>query len=344
MFGSEVEIKKERDTTMSHDQVILPELDMITHPRWNREDLLANDQWKKSISAVVWKEFLDRSEQLRLKEISWHNYQPYLQESPRMTALAEEVRTELEKGTGVVWLQNPNLAQVSHDQACLFFLLFCTQFADTVDTYGKLYDVLDQGKSYKESAIPVSQTRESTTFHTDSSVVHMVLDAIGLLCLRQAKIGGASLIVHAVDVHERMRRERPDLLVKLYQDYIRDVVTPGAEKNLEVLSANRFPVFSYGRFSHGLSFRYMRYWIEKGHARAGLPLDSQSIEAFDYLDSLLNDPAQVVDFSLQPGDILLVNNHIVAHNRTEYEDFEDPDQRRWLVRIWLKFRSVLQLP
>jgi alpha-ketoglutarate-dependent taurine dioxygenase len=343
MFGSEVAIQKERDATMSHDQVILPELNRITHPRWNREDLLANDQWKKSISAVVWEEFLERSKQLRLKEINWQNYQPSRQEAPQMTALAEEVRTELEKGTGVVWLQNPYLARVSHDQACLFFLLFCTQFAETVDTYGKLYNVLDQGTSYKESAIPVSQTRESTTFHTDSSVLQTVPDAIGLLCLRQAKSGGASLIVHAVDVHERMRCERPDLLRRLYQDYIRDVVTPGGEKHLEALSANRFPVFSYRRFSHGLSFRYMRYWIEKGHARAGLPLDAQSLEALDYLDSLLNDPAQVVDFSLQPGDILLVNNHLVAHNRTAYEDFEDPDQRRWLVRIWLKFRSVMPL-
>jgi Taurine catabolism dioxygenase TauD, TfdA family len=38
---------------------------------------------------------------------------------------------------------------------------------------------------------------------------------------------------------------------------------------------------------------------------------------------------------LEPGDLQLLNNHVVIHSRTHYEDFEAPDQKRHLLRLWL---------
>lgn len=311
----------------------------IDQSRWNRVSLLGNNNWRITLSPTMLKEFPKWSAKLAATGITWPNYQAGQLDWPDLTALAQQVRAELVHGTGVALLQGLQLEGLEDDQARLFLLMLCTQFGDTVDNYGRLYDVYDQGESYKDKAIPVSQTRESTTFHTDSAALHTILDVIGLLCLRRAKAGGESLVVSATDVHERMRSERSDLLAKLYEEYIRDIVTPGTEKNLERLLANRFPVFSYGRFAKGLSFRYMRYWIEKGHARAGRLLSPESLAALDYLDGLLSDPQQVVNFQMNPGDILLLNNHTIAHNRTAYEDFEESTKRRLLVRIWLKLRD-----
>jgi alpha-ketoglutarate-dependent taurine dioxygenase len=316
------------------------EVASVDRVSWNARELLANDQWRKAVSQVVWQEFLDATVNCDVQDIRSRTTQLLIGNIPRLRVLAEEVRAELQRGTGVVWLRNQNETPVPHESRKLFFLLLCAGFANTVDTYGTLYDVVDQGKSHTTAAVPVSQTRASTAFHTDSSALDTTVDAIGLLCMRPARSGGASLIVDAAAVHERMRRERPDLLPELYRDYIRDVVTPGTDRHLEAVAANRFPVYAHGPSSTAVSFRYMRYWIERGHERIGDALGSKSIEAFDCLDRLLEDPDQCVQFRLDAGDILLVNNHVVAHNRTEYVDWEDAERRRWMVRIWLNIRSV----
>jgi len=43
--------------------------------------------------------------------------------------------------------------------------------------------------------------------------------------------------------------------------------------------------------------------------------------------------------SFQPGDMQFLKNSVVLHARTAYEDFEEPDARRHLVRLWLSTRQ-----
>jgi len=35
------------------------------------------------------------------------------------------------------------------------------------------------------------------------------------------------------------------------------------------------------------------------------------------------------------GDILLINNNFICHNRSKYEDYEDPAKKRTMVRVWI---------
>jgi hypothetical protein len=39
-----------------------------------------------------------------------------------------------------------------------------------------------------------------------------------------------------------------------------------------------------------------------------------------------------------------LNNHVIYHARTPYEDGPDPDQRRLLYRIWLSMPNSRPLP
>jgi hypothetical protein len=249
------------------------------------------------------------------------------------------MRAALESGRGVALLRGFDVARFGQDGARLFYLTVCGAFGETLDNYGRLYDVVDRGVSYTNQRVPVSQTRESTGFHTDSSALGAMPDIVGLLCLRAAHWGGHSQIVSAAKVHERMLALRPDLLSRLYEDYVRDIVTPGVEDTHAALLANRIPIFSTGRFWGGLTFRYMRYWIETGHQKAGVPLTPEQLEAMDLLDQLLGDPTLAVEFDLHAGDIFVVNNHLVAHGRTEYEDADTSSRRRHMVRLWLRFRA-----
>jgi alpha-ketoglutarate-dependent taurine dioxygenase len=46
-------------------------------------------------------------------------------------------------------------------------------------------------------------------------------------------------------------------------------------------------------------------------------------------------PGMALNFKLEPGDIQINNNLSTLHQRTEYVDFEEPEKKRHLLRLWL---------
>ena len=42
-----------------------------------------------------------------------------------------------------------------------------------------------------------------------------------------------------------------------------------------------------------------------------------------------------LDMIFQRGDIQLLNNHLIVHSRTDYEDWPEPERRRHLLRMIL---------
>jgi len=64
--------------------------------------------------------------------------------------------------------------------------------------------------------------------------------------------------------------------------------------------------------------------------------------ALDFLDEQTRRPDLRLDMDLQPGDIHLINNYTI-HSRTGFIDGPEPDQRRHMLRLWLKFPTVWPL-
>ena len=48
--------------------------------------------------------------------------------------------------------------------------------------------------------------------------------------------------------------------------------------------------------------------------------------------------------TFEPGDIQLVHNHTMLHDRTDYVDWEDEDKKRHLLRLWLAIPGARPLP
>lgn len=166
--------------------------------------------------------------------------------------------------------------------------------------------------------------------HTDSSQRRVHPQIVGLACIRPAPVGGGSRLSSASFAHEKLKAEAPELLTALYHPYIRDLVTPGSADERMALIDNSFPIFQYDQ---RLFFRYMRYWIERGHHKVGLRLSPLSIDAFDALDEILNSPENQLQFTMKSGDFLFIDNTLIAHDRDAYQD--DPAHKRLMVRLWL---------
>jgi len=62
--------------------------------------------------------------------------------------------------------------------------------------------------------------------------------------------------------------------------------------------------------------------------------DSQ-LEALDFLEEVAEDRALHVRIRQQPGDILLLNNWVTFHRRTEFVDEVDISRKRHILRVWL---------
>jgi Taurine catabolism dioxygenase TauD, TfdA family len=75
-----------------------------------------------------------------------------------------------------------------------------------------------------------------------------------------------------------------------------------------------------------------------------MPLSRVQIEAIDLLDELANDPKLNLMMELQPGDLQLVHNHTIFHDRTAFEDYPEPERKRHLLLLWLAPLGARALP
>jgi alpha-ketoglutarate-dependent taurine dioxygenase len=296
--------------------------DMNQSPRWRFDASPA--ALRDSAALAAWATSLDDAAN-RLERGSVH--------TPGLDALGDQIAAELDHGWGVAWVRG--FESLDENALRLTFLKLGLRFGPTIETYGRLYEVRDSGASYRDAAIPVSQTRASTGMHTDSSGKHVRPHVVGLACVRQAASGGRSRVASAARVHEVLRAKSPELLRRLYGSFVRDIVTPGSDRATERVAQNRFPVFSYdGR----LGLRYMRYWIERGHQVVGEPLDALDVAAFNALDDALQDPEHVLSVMMQPGQLLFIDNTTTVHDRDEYVDTAGAP--RLMLRLWIDHQTT----
>ena len=194
--------------------------------------------------------------------------------------------------------------------------------------------VRDVGADAKDPGTRIYQTRERQTFHTDSA------DAVGLLCLRTAKAGGRSLVASAGSIYNRMRAEAPALVERLFDPIATDrrgEVPDGARPFVEI------PPLSWhaGR----LTVFYQRQYIDSARRFEGaMRLTPGHVAALDRFDALADDPALHLAMDLEPGDVQLVHNHSLLHDRTAFTDWPEPERRRHLLRLWLSLPGDRPLP
>jgi hypothetical protein len=194
--------------------------------------------------------------------------------------------------------------------------------------------VRDAGLSSHDPNARVYQTRERQNYHTDSC------DIVGLLCLHPAKSGGLSSLVSSVTIFNEMRTRRRDLAAVLFERIETDrrgEVPSGAGPFFNI------PVFNW--YAGLQSTIYNRTYIESARRFPEVQrLTRQQVEALDLFESLANDPALHFRMELQSGDIQLVHNHTLLHDRTAFEDWPEPERKRHLLRLWLAPESARPLP
>ena len=197
----------------------------------------------------------------------------------------------------------------------------------------KIVEIKDVGKSMQTGG-RYHETKEGGSHHTDSPQWEDVPDYLGLFCVHNAKKGGTNLFLSAYTIHNRILKGRKDLLNILYGKFHFD--KRGEFKEGE--SSTVFePIF---KFKDGkLYFRYLRNYIDAGHDIQNQPLSESQKEALTYLDNFMLEEDMIMSYDLKPDDMVFSDNHWIIHGRTTFEDFDDPNLKRLMLRTWIKDKT-----
>ena len=190
--------------------------------------------------------------------------------------------------------------------------------------------IKDEGKSMMSGG-RYHQTKEGGSFHTDSPQWEKVPDFIGLCCINPAKKGGESKFVSAYSIHNEMLKEHKHFLEMLYEQFHFD--KRGEYESGESPTVFE-PIFTYN--GNQLKLRYLRDYINDGHKIQDMPLSKEQNEALDCLDKIIHDENLAVSYELKRYDMIFLNNGRVMHGRTSFEDFEDVEKKRLMIRTWIK--------
>ncbi|NOX30449.1 MAG: TauD/TfdA family dioxygenase [Actinobacteria bacterium] len=249
--------------------------------------------------------------------------------------LADEIRSELIHGRGFVLLKGLFSASGDMGEAADVFVRLGQRLGSlrSQNAAGDLLGhVKDVGRDLDDPTARIYQTNARQTFHTDSA------DAVGLLCIRPAAEGGRSMLVSVETIYEEMRRTKPHLAAWMFEPLATDrrgEIPDGRDPWFEI------PVLSWHEGQ--LSCLYQRQYIDSA-ARFpdASPLDPEHRDALDEFDRLANRPDLHMVMDLEPGDVQLVHNHGLLHDRTSWID--DPTRPRHLLRLWVSLAGDRSLP
>ncbi|MCB1741007.1 MAG: TauD/TfdA family dioxygenase [Gammaproteobacteria bacterium] len=194
--------------------------------------------------------------------------------------------------------------------------------------------VRDAGTDYRAATGRGYSSNAELDFHADGA------DLVTLACYNQARSGGQSFITSAVSAHDALLRERPDLAELTHAEFCYSRQGEQAPDEPPWYAQPIFDVADGRLFS-----KWNRNRIQSAQRFEEVPrLDEQQREAMNVLDAILRRPELMLSFYLQPGDLQILNNHSMLHSRSNFVDFDEPDQKRLLSRLWLAPPDSVRLP
>jgi hypothetical protein len=247
-----------------------------------------------------------------------------------------DVRDEILNGRGFVQIRGFEPDRYTADQHAIAFWGVAMHLGERVASQNAKGHVLGHITNIGETVDNPNQrgpySKDRIPFHVDCC------DIVGLMCIQPAKSGGESSLASSVAVHNELLRRRPDLAPALVEPYYRD---RRGEVPAGMAPWYKIPIFNYNEGF--LTTNIEPTYIGSAHRHPGVPeMTPLQREAFEYVQALAEELSLDIDF--HRGDMQFLNNHVTMHTRQAYEDFDEPERRRHLLRIWIIVKGCRPLP
>lgn len=242
---------------------------------------------------------------------------------PCLADLEKTVRS----GRGFALLRGIPIGRYTDEEVFLIKWGIGTHLGEKVsqNSYGDLLGhVYDHGLDADSTRTRGYQTSGQLRFHVDRA------DMTSLLCLRKGREGGLSRVVSSMSVHNEILARHPESLPPLYEGVPYIHIEEAGE-----MRSWKEPVFSVADGVLSCSIR--RNTVQKAIDRSGITMTPSETAALACFDAVTSDAELVLEMELEPGDIQFVNNYTILHGRSSFVDDAAPENKRHLVRLWLRF-------
>jgi hypothetical protein len=300
----------------------------IDHPMaWRGSDIKSKDDIAFDLTrrqAAALEELLDtfRKERLALGDI-----RPRHCRHPALDLPLARVFDTIQEGRGIVVIRGIPVAGYSVEEVSAMFWALGTHFGRGVsqsargDLLGLVRDETPPGQP--ESARGYTSRRE-LSLHVDLGQI------VGLMCVRQSRGGGGSQYASGLAIYNEIQAKRPDLMPILTRGF--PYHRRGEEASTQPpITPHDIPVFSEreGR----ISVFMVREIINAAFRDLQRAFTPQEIDAID----IFRATAEALQFTtrLEPGEATFLNNYTILHARSEFEDWDEPEKKRLMLRLWL---------
>lgn len=317
---------------------------------WHGKDMAASARWLRDLPADAPAELDAALASVKRRGLAWRDIGRDDFPLPALDDLLADIAEELENGCGMVKLRGVPVGRWSTDDLRRVYFGIGVRLGTPVfqNRRGELMrDIRDEGgdvgRRYGQiegagdgkpflSSYARTLTNGRLRFHTDRT------DAVGLLCVRQARAGGISRVCSTAAVHNEMLRRRPDLLEELFRPFWRSRLGEESDHAETV-----YPLPILGLRDGKLTSHWSLTYVEAAELAPGVPkLTAAQREAIEMLMALAEELC--FEMTLEPGDLQLLNSHVTYHGRTPFEDDAASGRDRLLMRLWLAMPNSRALP
>ncbi len=239
---------------------------------------------------------------------------------------SDQIFQELKSGNGIALIKGLPIDELEPLDTAIIYWAIGLKLGQATpnnpegDMFGHITDL---GKTQKDANSRGYQTREAMDYHCDQC------DIVGLLCLRKAKSGGESKVASSIAMYNEMVRTYPEHAEVLTKPLCWSKMGEYADGEQPYYQS---PVFNF--FDSQLCVSFGPIHIIKGHNLDETPaLSSLQREAIRIAEDIADE--QRYDMVLDRGDMQFLNNYVALHTRSAYEDYEEPERKRLLWRLWL---------
>lgn len=285
------------------------------------KDDIAFDLTPQHTAAIA--DVMSRVQGLSLLEITLKNCS-----HPALDSDLSRVMDEVQTGRGMVLLRGMPVGNHSLEDIERMYWIVGTHFGIGLsqNNLGQMIARIQEERlpSGVRSASGTKSAAE-LALHTDTAEI------FSLLCVRQGQSGGETQFASALAIHNDILEKRPDVLQILYRGfpYHRRGQQPEGQP---AITPYNIPVFC--NVDGNVSITFVQSGILAAFAAERKTPSDTELEAL----SVVEETATRLQFELRfaPGEMSVVNNFTVVHARSEYADWQEPERKRLLLRLWLQ--------
>lgn len=302
----------------------------ITEPAaWRAHELQDASRWRVPLSEAEIDEIVRATRMAAENSLQPGAFGTEEFHVPLFAKRAESIRDQVENGLGFVVVAGVPVERFDIDTAKIMYWGLGAHVGEAIsqNAMGELLaEVTDRGLDRDKANVRGYVTKAGGSPHCDSC------DAVSLLCYHPAKSGGESLLSSSLAVFNDILEQHPEYLPILEDGFYMDLRGEGPTGDPDETTNHKNPVFSY--FEGRMSCRYNAKSALRGAMKRGQPLSGMAEQALNYVRERALAPENLFTFTMDRGDWSIFSNHTLLHTRSAFDDFDEPERKRRLFRIW----------